>query len=169
MATYDGGHGQRQPAPRQYGNAPPQHYGQGAPQQYNEYQNGHGYDEYNQGYDQSYNGQNGHYQDQGYGRAPPPKDPYGPGPGRGMPGGRGGPPRSHTADPHRGRPPPQRNHGPGPARGMPNGGQRGGMRPGPYGAHSDPSGKCNRMVCYLALTNGWQVVLQSAPQMVVSP
>lgn len=152
--AYDGGYGGQQrpyggpapqrPAPRQQGGAPPQQYG--APQQYDDYQNGYGYDGYNEGYGQEYGGQ---YQDQNYGRGPPlPQDPYGPGPGRGgrpMPGGRGGGPvpRPQTADPHRGRGyPPRGGMGPAPDRGMPNGPPgRGGMRPGPYGAHSDPAAR----------------------------
>ncbi|KAH7176522.1 hypothetical protein EDB81DRAFT_41253 [Dactylonectria macrodidyma] len=150
MATYDGGYGgQQRPydgpspqrgAPRQYGNAPP-------PQQYNDYHNGNGYDNYNEGYGQDYGGQ---YQDQNYARGPPPpQDPYTQGLGYGgrpMPGGRGGPiHRPQTADPHRARPPPPRGQtpgAPGPGRGMHNGGPgRGGMRPGPYGAHSDPAAR----------------------------
>ncbi|KAI5464147.1 hypothetical protein BGZ63DRAFT_145894 [Mariannaea sp. PMI_226] len=139
MATYDGGYGQQRggPVPRHHDNGPPQQQ-YGTPQQHNDYHNGQGYDDYNRGYDQGYNG--GH-QDPNYGRPPPPRDPYGPGPGRGMPGGRGGPPRSQTAEPYRRQPPP-RGPPPGPMRGMPHGaGGRGGMRPGPPTGYPDPAGR----------------------------
>ncbi|RGP65719.1 hypothetical protein FLONG3_9082 [Fusarium longipes] len=140
-SVYDVGYGgqQRQgparPAPRQYGNVPPQQYG--TQPQDDQHQRGYGYDGYDGGPGQGFGGQ---YQDQGYGRGPPPQDPYGRG-GRPTPAPRGGPiPRPQTADPHRGqhRPPPPRGPGPG----MPNGfSAQHGMRPGPYAANSDPAGE----------------------------
>lgn len=148
--AYDGGYqGQRPfngaprpPPQRQYPGGPgPQQYNQ----QYDQYQGDYGYDEYGGGggggggYDQGYGGQ----YDNGYGQRgpPPPRDPYGPGPGRGGPargpslnGGRGMPPRSATAGPYPGpgRPPPQ-NGPPGPGLGPGRG------RPAFPHPNSDPS------------------------------
>ncbi|KAM0289244.1 hypothetical protein ACHAO9_006201 [Fusarium lateritium] len=128
-------YGGRGPAPRQHGGAPPQQYG--APQHYNENQGGYGYDNYNGGSGQEYAGQR---QDNGYGRGPPPQDPYGRG-GHPMPGPRGGPiARPQTADPHRGqqrRPAPDR---------MPNGHHmQGAMRPAPFSTNSDPAARRHHM------------------------
>jgi TPR repeat protein len=88
--AYDPGYGapQRsytgQPGPRPGPRGP----AQSAPQQYNDYQDGYAMDGYNDGYGQGYGEQ---YEDPGYRRGPPPRDPYGPGGGRGGPGpGRGG-------------------------------------------------------------------------------
>ncbi|KAI6775445.1 hypothetical protein HG530_002203 [Fusarium avenaceum] len=129
-------YGGRGPAPRQHAGAPPQQYG--APQHYNENQGGYGYDSYNGGSGQEYAAQ---HQDNGYGRGPPPQDPYGRG-GHPMPGPRGGPiPRPQTADPHRGQ---QRR--PQPDRGMPNGHHmQGAMRPAPFAANSDPAARRHHM------------------------
>ncbi|EKJ68096.1 hypothetical protein FPSE_11696 [Fusarium pseudograminearum CS3096] len=145
-SLYEGGYSgqQRQgpprPAPRQHNGAPPQQYG--TQPHYDRHQRDHGYDKYDGGPSQGYGGQ---YQDQGYGRGPPPHDPYGRG-GRPMPGPHGGPiPRSQTADPHRGqqRPPPHRGSpGPGMSNGHP---AQNGIRPGPYAANSDPTARRNHM------------------------
>jgi hypothetical protein len=141
-SLYEGGYGGQQqqgpprPAPRQHVGATPQQYG--TQPNYDRHQRGHGYDEYDGGPNQGYGGQ---YQDQSYGRRPPPHDLYGRG-GRPMPGPHGEPiPRSQTADPHRG---PQRHPPPrgGPGLGMSNGHPaQNGMRPGPYAANSDPAGE----------------------------
>ncbi|CAN8100672.1 unnamed protein product [Discula destructiva] len=139
--AYQGGYGAQPPRPppqRQYpaGQPPPaQQYNQ----QYGQYQGDYAYDGY--GHDQGYASAPAPapYTDEYVQRGPPPpRDPYGPAPGRGAPGrgpmnGGRGIPRPSTADGQRG------GHGPtGPGRplnGVPQG--RGG-RPPPFGQpHSD--------------------------------
>ncbi|KAF9871908.1 hypothetical protein CkaCkLH20_10540 [Colletotrichum karsti] len=157
MAGYPGQrpYGGGPPAPRPGPGPGPAPMPRGAPppQQYDNYQqDGYGYDYYDDGgYGPDYGGG---YQDQNYGRGPPPpnqgypqQDYYGGGPPPNGPGrggrpppqmGRGGPiARPPTADGARGGYPPARGGPPGRG-GFPMG--RGG-RPGPYerSANSDPA------------------------------
>ncbi|KAF0316817.1 Chitin synthase regulatory factor 3 [Colletotrichum siamense] len=158
MAGYPGQrpYGGGPPAPRPGPGPGPAQRGPPPPQQYDNYQqDGYGYDYYDDGgYGQDYGGG---YQDQNYGRGPPPpnqgypqQDYYGGGPGPNGPGrggrpppqmGRGGPiARPPTADGVRGGypPGPPGRGGPGGRGGFPMG--RGG-RPAPYerSANSDPA------------------------------
>lgn len=152
--AYQGGYGGQPPRPppqRQYsGNSgpPPQQYNQ----QYDQHQGDYGYDEY--GYDQGY----GAPYTEGYAQPqrgpPPPRDPYGPGPGRGAPArGRGAPmnggrgiSRPPTADGQRGYGPP------GPGRPL-NGALSARGRPPPFAQpHSDPSSKSTS--CHLVVLLG---------------
>ncbi|KAL2150309.1 hypothetical protein VTH82DRAFT_7985 [Thermothelomyces myriococcoides] len=153
---YGGGPGPQRPPPQRHyppGPGGPQQYNGPPPQQYDQYQDeyGHGYDGYGHGYDQGYDqGYGGQYDDGGYGRGPPPSqdyyqqdyyDPGPPGPGRGMPGGRGGPMRPPPGGPDRGGPYPPRGGGypPGPGgRGPPPPGRGGRPGPGDRAPHSDP-------------------------------
>ncbi|KAI8195606.1 Chitin synthase regulatory factor 3 [Colletotrichum sp. SAR 10_65] len=160
MAGYPGQrpYGGGPPAPRPGPGPGPAQRGPPPPQQYDNYQqDGYGYDYYDDGgYGQDYGGG---YQDQNYGRGPPPpnqgypqQDYYGGGPGPNGPGrggrpppqmGRGGPiARPPTADGVRGGypPGPPGRGGPGGRGGFPMG--RGG-RPAPYerSANSDPAGQ----------------------------